>query len=88
MAIKIKESELRPIELTDIEAALQDLQFARESHAAWAVHLEAHEQSGESCPDCDSKPYKLNAAHEREWVAKYDRLINIVRVAALGYGAE
>lgn len=66
---------------TPLEAMLADLEFARQSHLSWADHLDAHAQSGESCPECDAKPYKLDAAHEREWVAKYDRIIERLRGA-------
>ena len=60
--------------------AIADMQFARQSHLAWAEHLEAHAASGEPCPQCEGKPYKLNAEHEREWVAKYDRVLSILAV--------
>jgi hypothetical protein len=66
---------------TDVTAALEDLAFARESHLAWAEHLEAHATSGVPCEQCEGKPYKLHAEHEREWVAKYDRIIAIVRAS-------
>jgi len=66
----------------DYAAALRDLDFARDSHLKWAEHLEAHEASGQPCEECASKPYKLTAPYEREWVAKYDRIIAIVKAAA------
>lgn len=62
----------------DVSAAIADMEFARRSHLAWADHLEAHQASGESCAECDAKPYKLTAAHEREWVAKYDRVLALL----------
>lgn len=63
----------------DIDAALADMEFARSTHAEWAAHLEAHATSGTPCATCDSKPYKLDAAHERLWVEKYDRVIAILQ---------
>jgi len=63
----------------EVDAAIADLAFARNTHLQWAEHLEAHVDSGEPCPQCAERPYKLDAAHEREWVAKYDRIIALVQ---------
>lgn len=65
----------------DLAHAIEDMEYARASHLSWAVHLEAHASSGASCQACDDKPYKLNAAYEREWVEKYDRVLRILREA-------
>jgi len=64
--------------IDDLALAIADLQFARSSHLQWAEHLEAHAASGQPCPQCDERPYKLDAAHEREWVAKYDRVLRLL----------
>lgn len=71
-----------------IRAMLDDLVFARGSHLQWAEHLEAHAASGVACDKCDGKPFKLDATNEREWVAKYDRLLAFVQAtdAALSTG--
>ena len=68
-------SKPRDVVLT---AAIADMEFARSSHLAWAEHLEAHVVSDEPCEQCAAKPYKLNAAHEREWVQKYDRVLRLL----------
>lgn len=62
--------------MNQLERALADMRFARKTHLDWAEHLEAH-KDGE-CPQCSAKPYKLDAANEREWVAKYDRVIALL----------
>lgn len=63
----------------EVVSAIADMEFGRSSHLAWADHLEAHVASGEPCAECEAKPYKLTAEHEREWVAKYDRVLKILR---------
>lgn len=48
---------------------------ARESHAAWAEHLEdpAHARP---CSCCDTNLLNMmNAVDERVWVARYDAII-------------
>lgn len=60
------------------DQAIADMTYARDSHLKWAEHLEAHVASGVPCAQCEGKPYKLNAAHEREWVAKYDNVLALL----------
>lgn len=69
-------------QIVSADEILADLDYARSSHLAWAEHLEAHAARGIACVECEEKPYKLDAAHEREWIAKYDRLIAVVKVHA------
>ena len=35
--------------------------------------------TSDPCEQCDAKPYKLDAMHEREWVTKYDNIIELVQ---------
>lgn len=65
----------------EVQQSIADMEFARDSHRQWAEHLEAHVASGMPCAECDGKPYKLDATHEREWVAKYDRVLDILEAA-------
>lgn len=67
--------------MEDVEQSILDMKFARDTHLKWAEHLEAHANSVEPCADCDSKPYKLDAKHERLWVEKYDKVIAILEEA-------
>jgi hypothetical protein len=52
------------------------MEEARASHLSWAEHLEAHAASGQPCAACDAKPYKLNPETEREWMRRYDLVID------------
>jgi hypothetical protein len=62
----------------EILFAVDDMVYARNSHLKWAEHLEAHSSSGEACAECAEKPYKMMPEREREWVAKYDRVLRLL----------
>lgn len=55
------------------------MEEARASHRDWAEHLEHHDASGDPCAQCEGKPYKLNAANEREWERRYGIVIDTLR---------
>ena len=65
------------------EDAIADMEWARNTHLLWAAHLEAHKISGLPCSLCAERPYKMDAEHEREWVAKYDRVLALLRSGPL-----
>lgn len=68
-----------PVGEGEVAKAIADAEYGRSSHLQWAEHLESHGDS--ECAECAEKPYKLDAKREREWVAKYDRIIALLRRA-------
>lgn len=61
--------------MTSVSEQIAWMETARNSHRLWVEHLEAHAASGVRCAECEERPYKLDAAEEREWVRRYDLVL-------------
>jgi hypothetical protein len=81
-----------PDEREDVKALFADaFRFAyegRASHVKWAEHLEAHADGG--CDECTQEVVETagDVAHQREWVQKYDRIIEALQVNATPFLLE
>jgi len=62
-------------EKTETAKAIADMREARISHVHWAEHFEAHPE--EESRYAQTGEWDTAEIH-REWVAKYDRVINLL----------